>query len=473
MIYLKLFIPYFLSLIIGIKLMYALRFRGSMALRVCLGAGLGLGLSSLLTFFSFILFNGCRPEIVIGTHIVILGVLFAICRKNIQEESPNTKKKKSQPNASLWGIILLLFPMFLIGYQATMYPHGGWDAWSVWNLKAKFLYLGNENWRTMFSADLWRSSPHYPLLLPCLNVWLWMCTGEATYLAPLITALLFTFLTASLLYIILRDLTKHRWAILPSLVMLTLPFFHKLSISQYCDIVAGFYLLATFSSLYLFLNTKELTGILLTGLMTGFLSFTKPEGTVSAGLIFLITGSFLLLSKELEIRKKLLFTFVTGALATGIATIIFNLFLSPGNQSFVNGFTSTNQPATTDRLKMIFIMFGMEVFDPFFNWIIAIVNHGDLSRITIKWNGLWLAGIILLLFRLKEIKNAKLNLIIWFLFSYNVILILYYQMNTYFKIQWWMNVTLHRLLFATLPLFLFAIFLSLFPQQEQANKKGR
>src|SRR5438094_7307149 len=31
-------------------------------------------------------------------------------------------------------------------------PHGGWDAWGIWNLRARFLFLPDSDWRLAFST---------------------------------------------------------------------------------------------------------------------------------------------------------------------------------------------------------------------------------------------------------------------------------------------------------------------------------
>jgi hypothetical protein len=74
-------------------------------------------------------------------------------------------------------LLTLGFLAVPLAISAHYYPLGGWDAWSCWSLKAKFIFLGQENWKDVLSPGLWRSNTHYPLLWPLINVWFWDLGG--------------------------------------------------------------------------------------------------------------------------------------------------------------------------------------------------------------------------------------------------------------------------------------------------------
>ena len=69
-------------------------------------------------------------------------------------------------------------------------PHGSWDAWAIWNLRARFLLRAGADWRFAF-ADVSGSHVGYPLLLPLVVARLWSFCGE-TPLAPALVAATFT-----------------------------------------------------------------------------------------------------------------------------------------------------------------------------------------------------------------------------------------------------------------------------------------
>ncbi len=194
-------------------------------LTLILSAGLGLALSATITFFSYILFDRLNAFIVAITHVIFIFIL-------ILEKMPDSTAPKKffsnfrnlRLNAFLYPLIIVLASTPLI-FHANFFPWGGWDAWSCWNLKAKFLFVGGEDWKDLFSPILWRSSPHYPLLLPLINVWGWIGTGSPSHVIPLMTSIIFTFLVAGLTFFGLKIFIKDFYALLAALLMLYLPFF--------------------------------------------------------------------------------------------------------------------------------------------------------------------------------------------------------------------------------------------------------
>jgi hypothetical protein len=69
------------------------------------------------------------------------------------------------------GLLILALGVGLALFLATFYaasagnPAGYWDAFAIWNLRARFLAGGPETWRYAFSPGLSASHPGYPLLL--------------------------------------------------------------------------------------------------------------------------------------------------------------------------------------------------------------------------------------------------------------------------------------------------------------------
>jgi len=439
--------PFILSAFIGfliVSLITSMEQKIAFPLKCYLGCGLGLSISATLTFLSLILFHQMTPMFIIISNTLVCLILFYFY---IQRKI-NLKQKVCNPKSTFnkeWVPFLLLCFLFIpIWIQAHFYPFGGWDAWSAWNLKAKFLFLGGDHWKNVFHPELWRSSPHYPLLLPLINVWGWIFLEEPTYKTPLMTSLLFTFLTAGLLFSGLKKITKSFFPLVTCLVILTMPFFVKLSISQYSDIVLGYYLLAAFLCLSIAKSEQSPSFALLSGIFIGLLSFTKSEGLVASLIVLGLSFPFLIW-KEKEKKQKTILSFSLGACLGYLPSMIFYFFLAPENLTMINGLTSMTNPSTLSRLKIIFGFYFFEL-------------------ISQKWNGLWillLGGLVL-----SKGRCFHHNIIIFPLFFifYGSIITLYYYMNTYFEIGWWLQVSLNRLLYAILPSFLFWVFYSLWQE---------
>ena len=274
------FFPFLLSSAIGILLIsFFLKNEKSpnLYLKTILGIGLGLGISSQITFYSFLFLNRLSPIGIITTHWIIFGVLL-IQRLFIKRTTPAKLSLPKLNWLNSYIILSILIVLIFVIQQGLFYPDGGWDAWQVWNFKAKFLLLAGEYWHNLFSPELWRSSPHYPLLLPLINVWGWLWTSQPGNATPLITSIIFAVLTGGLLSSALWEQNKNIFSLLPGLLFLTVPFINLLATTQYCDIVLSFYLLVAIITLTQAQKQQNSLLALLSGLFTGFLSFTKPEG---------------------------------------------------------------------------------------------------------------------------------------------------------------------------------------------------
>jgi len=75
---------------------------------------------------------------------------------------------------------------------SALLPHGDWDAWAQWNLRARFFYRGlaDGTWRTAFDPSLAWSHADYPPLVPLSVARLWVY-GPQTVAVPIVLAALF------------------------------------------------------------------------------------------------------------------------------------------------------------------------------------------------------------------------------------------------------------------------------------------
>jgi len=440
------YLPYVISFLIGYFLLHLL-FRKEEKLYwpifITLAFGFGLGLSSIITFLSFVIFNQLNPPFLILSHLILLLILFTQHLIYVFKNKTYLIDQQTLFN-NLAPIFLLSLISVPLWYQSHFYAHGGWDAWTVWNLKAKILFLGGENWQNMFDPVLWRSSQFYPLLVPLINVWGWIATGEVTHTTTVLTSFFFTFLSTGLLFFALKDCTKSYFAIVPALVLLTLPIFNKLSLSQYVDNTMGFFLLAI---IYCLIQSKKRNSApfsLMAGIFCGFLSFAKTEGMVAAVLLIGLGIVFFYFRNKEQINREIIFALLLGAFIAFIPTIYFNVVYAPENQTFINGLTSLQRPASFYRLKVIFAFYFLELF----YW-------------KSNWNGIWFVLCLGLLFSGRRSLNSKIIIFPAFFLIYFMITTFYYYLNTYFKIDWWLQVTLHRIIFALLPAVFFWVFYSL------------
>lgn len=444
------FFPYLVSFVTGhflLNLLLPKKNPLSPGLRFFLAAGLGLSVNVGLLFLALIVMGQVDRAWMIGLNVGAAGLAAALYLRK-----PKEKSRSRPPEFDRWetaGILVILACLGpLMIYAQLFHPYGGWDAWQVWNFKAKFLFLGGENWQNLFNPVLWRSSPHYPLFLPLVNVWAWISVGEPAALSTFLIAIVFTFLTTGLLFTALKNLTGHWSAIVPPLTILSSPFFGILATSQYCDIVIGYYLLAAGVSLLLFEKTKLNSFAFLAGLFLGTLTFTKPEGAIAAFLMAFWFLFYKILTPSPS-KKLTIVRFLTGLFINALPFVLFTWLFAPINSTFINGWTSASHPADMTRLKTIFVFFWAEISN-------------------FKYAGLWLTVVTGFLVSLRYGLRGASGILPLFTVSYLVVLILYYHINTHFEILSWMQNTLNRLLFAILPLLLFWIFASMWRKLKDA-----
>ena len=442
------YIPFLISLLIGYLILHLLPAddeKTDPLIELFLSAGLGIGISAITVFLNFILFARLYQNFVIAVNLTILIALiaaFVLNRRLSERLLSSIKNWRAKQFAPLLILIIVSVPLWIHGH---FYRYGGWDAWAVWNLKAIFLFEGGDQWRNLFDPILWRSSQHYPLFLPFMNVWGWSFLSEPDTQVPVFTAFIFTFLTMGLLWRGLREQTNQKISVLSIIAILTLPFYIKISLSQYADIIVGFYLTA---SLYCFLKAKQLSSIrfaVLGGLFLGFLSFSKPEGLVSAGVLVLLSCPYFLFKKKTP-KRVLIAILLTAAVAV-IPTVLFQLGFAPKNQTFVNGLILADHRAEFNRVKVTIAFYLFEL-------------------ISSNWNGLWLILFGGILLSGKKSFKGDIKIFPFFFFLYWGIVTFYYFINTYFKIDWWLQVTLHRIAYATLPSFTFWAFYALFRKKK-------
>ncbi len=139
---------------------------------IFLALGLAVGLSSIVLVFA----RAFSVDHLIALDISIFALLAASYiiirpRKSIR----TLQSEIIGQNEQNW-LDRVLVSSFVIVTAAALYstvlrciahPHGeGWDAFSIWNLHARFLFRGGTAWRDGFTSIIPWSHPDYPLLLP-------------------------------------------------------------------------------------------------------------------------------------------------------------------------------------------------------------------------------------------------------------------------------------------------------------------
>lgn len=227
--------------VIGFLLVHATASRLGSLVRVCLAIGLGIGCVSCCFFVS--LMTGLPVWILEFLLIVGFGAACWRLRRaevDAQLRAPMTGLERWL--AAAFAAVVLCGIYGFISMTRTD-PHGQWDAWSIWNLHARF--LATPYWRDAFSPALAWSHPDYPLLLPGFIAYLWRASGARNLAVPAVTAFVFTFGTAGVLVGALAALKGRVHGFLAGMLLIGTPFFVAHGAAQYADVPLSFYMLCT------------------------------------------------------------------------------------------------------------------------------------------------------------------------------------------------------------------------------------
>ena len=281
------------------------------------GAAIGMGASGSLFFV--LLFAGFERATVwiVLAGCAVLG--YEIWRK------PKAEPPKNGPRFSyvplLWIAAAVAFAIVTYAMSAAWEsnPQGNWDAFSIWNLRAKFLAAGDGLYARAWSPLLSATHPEYPLLLSSFIAACWSAAGAVSDFAPIATSYLFF---AALVSIVAGGITALRGPLsgaLAAICLIAIPALLTEAPAQYADLplacfMAGAVLLAL-------LDRPALAGA-----MAGMAAWTKDEG-----LLFLAIG---VLAVAIQKRHALV-RFCSGAAPAAVLALIFKFAIARGTHTAV------------------------------------------------------------------------------------------------------------------------------------------
>ena len=155
-------------------------------------------------------------------------------------------------------------------------PQGGWDAFAIWNLRARFL-LHTSTWKFAVTPLPVGTHMEYPLLISSVVARGWMYAGSPSPDAPVATAFAFALALVFLLVSTLAQARGSSIALLAGVVFLACPAFMIQAPSEYADVPLAFFFLAALALIVLGRTSRYLS---LAGLFAGFAAWTKNEGAL-------------------------------------------------------------------------------------------------------------------------------------------------------------------------------------------------
>jgi len=341
----KTILAFLSSLIVGflvVCLCWARPIRINLLFKLFLGSGVGLGISSCLYLFWCLLFTPARQGFIFfeAALAVMLGfVLFRQRHGAVAFYQEDDKVFQSRGNRIILigaGIVFvtllsLLSVRFII--SAFQEPNGSHDAWSIYNLRARYIFRDNEYWKDAFSDQFeWPFHPDYPLLLTNNILKVWTQFKVDSPRVPMVQSGFFLFSTIGLLVTALWRKRGPVQAVIAGIVLLSSAYFFRLSDKQIAETPLSFYLLAMAILIVAYFDEEKPRPALLSlaGAAAGFAAWTKNEGLLALAVFLAVMIIYLVIN-----RNWIEFLWLAGGLLLPLTTVfVFKAFLAPTSEFF-------------------------------------------------------------------------------------------------------------------------------------------
>jgi hypothetical protein len=339
------FLPFLASVLSGwllVHLVKPVKGRGPgwavMLLEAALGAGAGAGLSSLLYFLLLIAGVASSGVLLLLDTLVLVALAALAWRARNRAPRAAGPAEPAAPRFKWTWVLVILFTACLLPILVTEVqiseanPHGGWDAWAIWNLRARYLAGPGESWRNAMSPLLTRTHPDYPLLLSGFVAHNWKVAGQTPpdTAVPIAAAFLFGGSVVALLVAGLALLRRTSLGLLAALVLLAnRPFLQHLS-WQYSDVPLSLYYLGTLVLLFIsHADAHPRPVLMLAGLFASLAAWTKDEGIAFAAVILVCLAALEWWQGRWGRLLRSLPWFVAGALPGLLVVASLKLWLAP------------------------------------------------------------------------------------------------------------------------------------------------
>lgn len=426
----------------------------ALVLKIFLGIGAGLGVTSCLYFVRLLLFPGQGGYLLIQAGFlgtVIIGLLL----KNRFSFGGVVFPFSISPIQIVLGLVSIAVLLTAIYYSITfarVTPHGDYDAQAIWNLRARSIYRSGDNWQNAFSPLINRNfHMDYPLLIPLSVVGGWNTSGDEVLRVPAVLSMLFLFGTAGVVFSAIAYLRSTSQAALALIVLLATPSLLLFSTFQTADIPLTYSLIASTSLLLLANHQNDRRLLFVSGLMAGLAAWTKNEGLPF--LLIITVGTLLLFGLR---RGRAYFPFLLAGAALPLLTIaLFKIIVPANNDLFTNNGLSDIISKLVDPARYIQLSTHL---------LTELIHLGD-----------WPVSIILILFVYGWIMGRRSSAspaerFAWIIpLSQFVVYMLIYMITPY-DLEWHMNYSMSRLLIHIFPLALFSFFLFVNTPETVLNK---
>jgi hypothetical protein len=339
------------------------------------GAAVGIGLTSILFLIALLLVPaspGLAMWVEIGTLAWILYDLFRQRNSAPTAQPPSSFPGNMALMAALGLALVLVISAISGSWDAN--PQGNWDAWAIWNLRARFLAAGGSLAPRAWSPLLSSTHPEYPLLTSAFVARAWTYSRSMTAAVPIAVSCLFFLALVSLATGGVAAWRSRSLGLLLGLSLVATPTLAHIVPDQYADLPLSCYFAGA-------LMMALLDRPMLAGLLAGLAAWTKDEGLLFA-LVFLAAAALF--------RRSQLPRLLSGAALGGAVVVFFKAILARGTASLL----SASLPGLAQHLwdparyRQVFSAMGSEFINMAAGWyhpilpafVLAIALRFEIQR---------------------------------------------------------------------------------------------
>lgn len=439
-------------------------------LKGSLAVGLGLGASSAGYFVWLVLFGPSGALFVAEAAVLAALVALTLIRARRRgradgasfRERPATRFSKLERLLSAGFIAVLVSSVAYFLALTGTYPYGRWDALTIWNLRARFLYRGGEYWRDAFSDALGGfAQTDYPLLVSGAIARAWQFVGSDTTVVPVAVAMLFTFAIAGLLVAAVSMFRSRGQGLLAGVALLGTEALVWQGSTQYADVPLAFFILAALVCITLAGRARGggPRFLFLAGLLAGLAAWTKNEGLlfVSALAVAYVLAVVLTGGRRDAARR-------CGVLLLGLAPMLVLVAGFKMGFASSNGLVAAFEPSTAAAYIRDPVRWGLVLgsfadrFIRIGDWLISlpVALAIYLVAVGVRVDGEHRVGIVTAALAVAAVLGG-----------YFIVLL-----STPHNLAWHLETALHRLIMHVWPSILFVYFMIVRTPEEAASRAG-
>ncbi len=304
-------------------------------LSLSLGWVCGLAAASVVAY-AIIVVTGGNFEVLSALEwlwpILCGALLFSLRKSALRSGEPHGERLVVVLKAVAGFLLFWCFTVQVLRFLdfSADIPNGSWDAWAIWNARAKNILMLGGRWREAFSAARAWSHPDYPLLLPLVVLRGWVLAGNLSPLVPIGIALGYTLALTGITIGAVRIVAGALPAGMTAAFILIHASWFAVGTSQLADIPLAATVAAAYAIYLLSFQTKSRAGRVLLGFTCAAAAWTKHEGAP----FFIVCVAFFAVEGFRYNRagfRASVGTFLAGAAAPLLAIAHFTITLAPAN----------------------------------------------------------------------------------------------------------------------------------------------